>query len=102
MWRLPAGQVENKETLDAALARILKESAGAVIEGRAQLFAIYPNHKQFPGDHLALYAVRTWAQMSRSSPQGLEHGFFPADQLPPDLDAQMAARIRAVIDARVK
>lgn len=82
--------------------RILKDFAGVVIESRANLFAIYPNHKQFPADHLALYGVRAWRASGSPSPDsgGIEHSFFASNQLPPDLDAQTAARIRAVTGAR--
>ena len=101
-WRLPAGQVESRETLEAALTRILKISSGIVLEGSPALFAIYPNHKLFPADHLAFYVVRLLAK--DMEPAGLEKtrsDYYALDKLPADLGAETAARIRAVIESRV-
>ena len=66
------------------------------------MFAIYPNHKLSPADHLALYVVRT--RSNDAEPAGFEKtrsDYFALDKLPADLTAETAARIRAVIESRV-
>ncbi len=97
-WELPAGQVQNGETLEAALSRVLNDDALA-ISGRAQLLRIYPNHKQFPGDHVGLYVARVAPGPQPASKTASQLAFFPPDELPQDLDVTAATHIGDIISA---
>lgn len=99
-WHFPGGGVERHETTLAALERELQEEAGVVLSGKPELFGLYANFRDFPGDHIALYVVRDWAQPVEPEPN-LEiaaHGFFAPDALPRDINHATGRRIREVLD----
>ena len=102
-WHFPGGGVEKGETLETALARELDEEAGIKLEGRPKLFGIYANYRAFPGDHIALYVVRSWRQPSIPRPNSeiAEQNFFSHHQLPQDIHPPTQARIKEVIEGRV-
>ena len=82
-------------------ARELDEEAGILIDGRPELFSIYGNGQLFPGDHIALFVVRSWRQPRIPKPNAeiAEQGFFARDQLPSALNPPTFRRINEILDA---
>ncbi len=101
-WHFPGGGVEKGETLESALTRELDEEAGIRLEGRSKLFGIYANDQAFPGDHIALFVVRSWSQPRIPAPNReiAEQNFFSHHQLPQDISPPTADRIKEVIEGR--
>ena len=101
-WHFPGGGVEKGETLENALARELDEEAGIRLEGRPKLFGIYANDQAFPGDHIALFVVRSWSQPRILPPNReiAEQNFYSHHQLPRDIHHPTADRIKEVIEGR--
>jgi len=99
-WHFPGGGVERHETAEAALARELKEEAGVLLAGAPQLIGLYANFRAFPSDHVALYLVRDWEQPVAPQPNReiAAHGFFARDELPAEISASAAARLREVFE----
>lgn len=101
-WHFPGGGVEKCETAECAVIRELHEEAGIVVEGRPRLYGLYANHTLFPGDHIALYVLRSWHQPSVPLPNReiAEQGFFAPDQLPAEVNASTAKRIGEIVAGR--
>ncbi|MGI9403535.1 MAG: NUDIX domain-containing protein [Hyphomicrobium sp.] len=99
-WHFPGGGVERHETAEQALARELKEEAGVIVSGPAELFGLYANFRAFPSDHVALYMVRHWDQphIPRPNHEIAAQAFFRRDALPPDLGQGAHRRILEVLD----
>lgn len=99
-WFFPGGGVERDETVEDALARELREEAGVVLEGQAELFGLFSNHEKFPGDHVALFIVRDWHQAETPAPNAeiAEARFFARDALPSDTNAGTLRRLGEVFD----
>ncbi|HPG89986.1 MAG TPA: NUDIX domain-containing protein [Hyphomicrobium sp.] len=100
-WHFPGGGVEKGETIEFALQRELEEEAGIVIDGRPRLFGLYANNDLFPGDHIALFVVRSWRQPHIPKPNHeiAEQGFFGLGDLPGDVNAATHTRIKEVLYA---
>jgi 8-oxo-dGTP pyrophosphatase MutT (NUDIX family) len=98
-WHFPGGGVEKGEPVELALIRELQEEAGIVVEGRPKLFGLYDNQQLFPGDHIALYVIRSWHQPVVPPPNReiAAQGFYAADQLPTDTSPQTRLRIAEIL-----
>lgn len=102
-WHFPGGGVEKGEPAELALIRELHEEAGIVVDGRPKLFGLYDNQQLFPGDHIALYVVRSWQQPVVPPPNReiAEQGFFGAANLPAGINQHTALRIAEILGSGV-
>ncbi|MGL4397524.1 MAG: NUDIX domain-containing protein [Hyphomicrobium sp.] len=102
-WHFPGGGVEKGEALEMALAREVAEETGIILVGRPALFGIYDNARFFPGDHVALYVVRSWRQPIVPQPNReiAEQRFFRREALPDGIHASTALRIEEVFEGRM-
>ena len=101
-WHFPGGGVEWGETALSALARELKEEAGVDLAEPPALLGLYTNFRHFPGDHIACYVVRAWAQGEVPPPsfEIRERRLFPADALPPDAAGAVVRRLGELLQGR--
>ncbi len=95
--------MEFNETVHAALERELEEEAGIGLkDGGAELFGLYANGRQFPGDHVALFVVRAWERTREFAPNReiAEAGFFARNELPEDTTRATLRRIDEINGAQ--
>ena len=59
-WAFPGGGVERGEDAGTTLVRELEEETGVATTAAPELYGLYTNFENFPGDHIAFYRVRSW------------------------------------------
>jgi 8-oxo-dGTP pyrophosphatase MutT (NUDIX family) len=98
-WHFPGGGVEKGEEVHSALARELAEETGISLSAPAQLFGLYANFAAFPGDHIALFIVRSWQQSQVLPPNReiRESRFFAPDALPAGTSEATRRRLAEVL-----
>lgn len=98
-WHFPGGGVEKGETIEQTMRREMLEEAGVIVTGKPELFGVYSNFKAFPGDHVALFVVRSWTQ-PRIPPRNAEiaeQRFFAHDAMPENLNPPTSRRIIEIL-----
>lgn len=99
-WHLPGGGVERGETAPFAIAREMAEEGGVEAVDEPRIFALYSNHANFAGDHIALYRLGAWkACRARSNNEIAERGFFPPDKPPEGTTKATLRRLAEVFAA---
>ncbi len=101
-WHLPGGGVEPGETLHDSLRRELAEEGHIELTAAPQLYGFYFQNRYSNRDHVALYVVREFHQVSPPRPNReiVECGFFALDALPGDTTSATRARLAEVLDGR--
>ncbi len=100
-WILPGGGVERGETLLEGGLRELREEAGVIAKGEAQLIGVFSNHAVFPGDQVACYVLRQFDREPwKPNAEIIAADFFPHDRLPQPMSKGSALRIAEVLQGQ--
>lgn len=96
-WSLPATAVRQGETLEAALARCLKDVCGIESAAQPHLYWIFTERRFSPFQKTGLFVVRNWKGQIPAS-DALR--FFARDVLPEKIGAAFALRVKQALDGR--
>jgi len=98
-WHFPGGGVEPRENLVDALARELLEEGNLRIVGTPQLHGMFRNAEGAPRDHVAVFIVREFEQLSPPQPNWeiREADFFPLSKLPAETSAGTRRRLEEIL-----
>lgn len=101
-WHFPGGGVDRHESTLAALKRELDEEVGVAVLEAPSLYGLYAHGPTFPGDHIALFIVRSWQQAHVPTPNReiAEQRFFAVTALPDNINPPTARRIAEIIEGR--
>jgi ADP-ribose pyrophosphatase YjhB (NUDIX family) len=96
-WHLPGGGVERGETAPFAISREMAEEGGVEATEEPTIFALYSNHVNFAGDHIALYRFGKWKECApRFGNEIAERGFFSPEAPPPGTTKATLRRLAEV------
>ncbi len=94
-WYLPGGGVERGETVQAALAKELREEGNLEILGRPQLFSSYFNRNASKRDHVLFYRVDVKQTSVRLPDKEIaKSGFYSVDALPEGVTKSTLKRLK--------
>jgi 8-oxo-dGTP pyrophosphatase MutT (NUDIX family) len=98
-WHLPGGGVEAGESVLAAMVRVLMEEGHIALTAPPRLHGVFFNGHVSRRDHVALFVVRDFEQISPPVPNReiVAHGFFPPDALPAETTRATRQRIAEIL-----
>jgi ADP-ribose pyrophosphatase YjhB (NUDIX family) len=97
-WFLPGGGVERGEALVDAAVREIREEAGIEAGEEPRLHGLFLNDRQFRGDHVACFVLRSFTQLPfRGGFEIAEARFFPVGALPEGTSPGTKRRIAEVL-----
>jgi 8-oxo-dGTP pyrophosphatase MutT (NUDIX family) len=98
-WLFPGGGVERGEAIAEAACREVREETGLEPDGDPILHGLFRNDRNFPGDHVACFVVRTFSgKLIPRSIEIAEARFFPLDELPEDITGGTRRRLAEIVD----
>ena len=93
-WHMPGGGVERGETFGQALIKELREEGNLVLDGEAELFAVYFNSRTSRRDHVGFYRCTVRQTAPKAADREIvEAGFFALDALPEGVTAATRRRL---------
>lgn len=93
-WHLPGGGIERGETALEAVHKELQEEGNLVVQGEAELLAVFYNTHVTNRDHVLFYKCKVeQTQAKQNDHEIAESGFFDLAALPDGLTSATQRRI---------